>query len=430
MSARIERAVLAVGSMRSRFRAVRGSPRTVWGITPILTLPLLAKCDRLLGLRSQSLVFITYYITKAFDYNLQWIDKISSSPKFQARFSAGFIEVRKWIFYWALMRYDVFHYFYDRGITYTPYRLGINPEELELLQRTGKRLYTYAYGADVRTRDTVLRNGGHNICSTCPAPMTHCICSEEEGRRNIENIRKVATQMIATGDMRIHVPGYRELFYWPIDVYEARFAYVGVRPRGDRPLRIAHAPNHAPFKGTQYILDAVERLQREGHAIELVKVQGVPNDEVLALFRSSDVIADQLIQGSYGYTALEGMALGKPVIAYLREPTMVIDPETCPIINAWPESIYDRLKEILNGCYDLEALGRESRAYVERYFSLHAVALRLGQLYLDTARFPDRVARKIRARMIALEERLPPRPSGRVPVPWPPVPWPTPAGSA
>ena len=36
----------------------------MWGVTPILTLPLLARCDRLLGLRSESLVFTTYYTTK------------------------------------------------------------------------------------------------------------------------------------------------------------------------------------------------------------------------------------------------------------------------------------------------------------------------------------------------------------------------------
>src|SRR5262249_53518113 len=42
------------------------SPRTMWGVTPILTLPLLAKCDRLLGLRSESLVFTAYHTTNSF----------------------------------------------------------------------------------------------------------------------------------------------------------------------------------------------------------------------------------------------------------------------------------------------------------------------------------------------------------------------------
>jgi glycosyltransferase involved in cell wall biosynthesis len=419
LTERIERGLPAAASRLSRFRALRGWQRTLWGTTPILTLPLLAKCDRLLGLRAQSLVFGTYYITSAFDINLLWVDKFTLSPRIRAKYLWAYAAARKLIFFWALLRYDVFHYFCDRGIMESPYRIGISPVELSLLKRMGKRLYTYTYGADVRTRETVLALGGHNICKTCPEPMKFCICSDEAGRVNMENIRQVATQMIATGDMRMHVQGYRDLFYWPIDVDAKRFAFVGVGARGDRPLRVAHAPNHPQFKGTQYIFDALERLQREGRAIELVKIQGVSNEEVLKLFRSCDLIVDQLIQGSYGYTALEAMALGKPVIACLREPAMVIDPRTCPIINAWPETIYERLKDVLDGEYDLAMLGREGRAYVSRYHSLQAVALRLGELYLDTARFPDKVNRKIRTRMAELESGLPPRPTSRPPVPWP-----------
>ena len=51
-------------------RLARGTVRTLWASTPILTLPILAECDRLLGLRSASLVFNTYYITRSFDINL------------------------------------------------------------------------------------------------------------------------------------------------------------------------------------------------------------------------------------------------------------------------------------------------------------------------------------------------------------------------
>jgi hypothetical protein len=37
----------------------------MWAVTPILSLPLLARCDRLLGLRSDSLVFTSYYVTSS-----------------------------------------------------------------------------------------------------------------------------------------------------------------------------------------------------------------------------------------------------------------------------------------------------------------------------------------------------------------------------
>ena len=156
----------------------------------------------------------------------------------------------------------------------------------------------------------------------------------------------------------------------------------------------------------------------EGRQIELVRVQGVSNNQVISLFETCDLVADQFIAGFHGYTALEAMGLGKPVLCYLRGPAMTIDPATCPIINAWPGTVYDRLKDCLDGRYDLPALGRRSRTYVEHYYSLEAVALRLGRLYLATARFGGRIDRKILRRMDMLEPLVPPLISGPPPVPW------------
>ena len=160
--------------------------------------------------------------------------------------------------------------------------------------------------------------------------------------------------MMAMGDMLAYVP-VRAIFI------SGRWTPAGfvtsVRTGLGDMLRVAHAPNHAHFKGTHYLVAAVERLQTEGRAIELVRAQGVPNSQVMALFASCDLVADQFIAGFHGYTALEAMALGKPVLCYLRDPSMAIDSATCPIINVSPETIYDTLKDCLDGRHDLAALG-------------------------------------------------------------------------
>ena len=67
---------------------------------------------------------------------------------------------------------------------------------------------------------------------------------------------------------------------------------------------------------------------------------------------------------------------------------------------------------------DLAALGHRGRAYVEHYYSLEAVALRLGRLYLTEARFGARVDRRIARRMALLERDLPPVIAAAPPVPW------------
>jgi hypothetical protein len=88
------------------------------------------------------------------------------------------------------------------------------------------------------------------------------------------------------------------------------------------------------------------------------------------------------------------------------------------MINVSPDTIYDTLKDCLDGRHDLAALGRRSRAYVEHYYSLEAVALRLGNLYLTTAGFGERIDRKIARRMAGLQKLLPPLIAAPPPIPW------------
>ena len=155
----VAEALFAVIVKRARAATARrfaqGAVRTLWASTPILTLPILARCDRLLEFRSSSLVFNTYYITRSFDINLILFEGAVRLTRSRWCLSV----FRHFVFAWALLRFDVFHYFYDRGLLLSEKRYGINSEEIELLLKSDKRLYTYAYGADVRSRDITLDLG-------------------------------------------------------------------------------------------------------------------------------------------------------------------------------------------------------------------------------------------------------------------------------
>jgi hypothetical protein len=75
---------------------------------------------------------------------------------------------------------------------------------------------------------------------------------------------------------------------------------------------------------------------------------------------------------------------------------MALDAAQCPIINADPDSLYEVLRDCVRGRYDLEALGRRGREYVSRYYSIEAVAARLGELYLESAGLPSRLNAALR----------------------------------
>jgi hypothetical protein len=201
-------------------------------------------------------------------------------------------------------------------------------------------------------------------------------------------------------------PGCEALHYWPIDT--KRFRATPPRPESPR-LLIAHAPNHMHFKGTAYLEAAVQRLQKAGVDIELVKVAGVPNPEVMRIFGTVDVVADQFIGGAYGYAALEAMALGKPVLTYVRSPDLVEAADECPLLNATPDVLDDVLLWLVQNRHRLPAIGAQGRAYVERWHSIDAVAERLGRLYEKTGNFPPAVIRKIhmhRQRRAAIRNSL------------------------
>lgn len=352
---------------------MRGLQRSFWGVTPILTLPLLARADRLLGRQAETGVFVTYHITRNFDWNMSaqqaWV--LAHMPH---RYSIWCES----LFLLALMRFDAFHYFYDRGIMAPAARFGINHHELELIGRHRKQLFTYAYGADVRGRDATLALGRWNFCVDCDAPGRYCICNADELAESMRPVIPIAKAMNAMGDMLTYVPNTNHLNYWPIDTARFKAAPPRRRPPGSR-LVVAHAPNHGHFKGTRYLLQAIDALRSEGLDIELKRVQGVPNEEVLALFEQADVVVDQLVGGFYGYTALEAMAVGRPVITYVRSVDLLLP--GFPLLNATPDTIEQMLRCIYLGEFDLDQLGREGQAYVQAQQSIEAVSQRLAVMY-------------------------------------------------
>lgn len=158
----------------------------------------------------------------------------------------------------------------------------------------------------------------------------------------------------------------------------------GARQEG--PLRIVHAPSQRELKGTRFVIEAVDRLKREGLGVDLTLVEQCPYADVREIYESADVAVDQLIAGWYGGFAVEVMALGKPVVCFIRDADVARIPvemrRDLPLIQASPESIYDVLGSLLrNRRAELPRIGQESRAFVERWHDPVQIARRLKKDY-------------------------------------------------
>jgi glycosyltransferase involved in cell wall biosynthesis len=167
-------------------------------------------------------------------------------------------------------------------------------------------------------------------------------------------------------------------FKWfPVDCDALRPRHTGVRTR---PV-VMHAPQHRTIKGTAMLCEAAERLTARGVPLVLRLVEKVARDEALQLFADADIIADQFCMGAFGMFALEGLALGKTVIAYLDQEHLGDPVFNLPIVNANASNL-EQVLGILLQVRELRArIGQAGREAAEHYQSIEALAEVWGQLY-------------------------------------------------
>jgi glycosyltransferase involved in cell wall biosynthesis len=146
-----------------------------------------------------------------------------------------------------------------------------------------------------------------------------------------------------------------------------------------RPV-VLHAPSSRRRKGTEHVVAACEGLD-----VELDIVEGVRHDEARRRYERADIVVDQLNAGWYGIFALEAMALGKPVLSYLR-PEAVQQTERemgveVPVVPVTKDTLRERIAELAASPDERRRIGASSRAYVERIHDADRGADRLIAIY-------------------------------------------------
>ena len=351
-------------------KLLRLKPAVIWGPTPIINIVDSSEILKRLGYRSRTLVYSTYFITDRFDYNLK---PLIQNP------AVGYW-LPNLVFLWSLLKFDVFHFFYDGGLWSG---MKIVPKarwlELPLLRLAGKRIVAMAFGADVRVREWNEHWLPVNACQECPEPGRHCVCDARSAAASTRYYRDWCHALIAMGDMHDYVFQSRKDFYhWPIDLEEVR--YVGPPKRNSR-VRFVHSPNHRFFKGTRFIEAAIASLQQQGYPVELDIVERVSNAEAKRRYAEADVVVAQCVIGWIGYTEIEGMAIGKPVVTYLRNADYLPEPAACPLVSASPVELENELKRLAENAELRRELGRRGRRYVEQCWSYDALAPRYAELH-------------------------------------------------
>ncbi|WP_061810756.1 glycosyltransferase family 4 protein [Rossellomorea vietnamensis] len=267
--------------------------------------------------------------------------------------------------------YDVFHYHDMPEGVYTP-----TYEELKILKDIGKPLVIQHHGSEVR-RLSVARNFNNpyvqvknywqnetiiiNRLQQWGAIFDHAIVADHELYPYVKDYYKNVHIIRQPIDLNSIMPSY------PI--------------KGNQVPLIVHAPTNQKVKGTQYILEAVEMLKKEGYKFKFMLLQNVSHDFAKTIFQKADIIIDQLCIGAYGTFSIEGMAFGKPVVCYIRKDLIRKYPKDLPIVNANPANIYTQMKRLITNHDYRNYLGRGGRKYVENHHNSIKIARELHELY-------------------------------------------------
>lgn len=262
--------------------------------------------------------------------------------------------------------FDIFHFHYATTIME-------DFQDLPLIKEKGKKMIMHHWGNDVRFHEQAkIKNPYAYTGDSPPNEVMH------------ERLTKISTYIDESIVQDYEVFPYVEPYYKKVHVIPIAIDLDKFQPHYPDaekkvPL-ILHAPTNPAFKGTEYIEKAIDELKKT-HTFEYRRIEKMNHLEAIKLYKEADIIVDQILCGSYGLFSVEAMALGKPVITFIRPDLVKKFPETLPIVNGNIVTVYEKIKMLLENPEMRVELGKLGRKYVEMYHAKEKVVDKLIEIY-------------------------------------------------
>jgi hypothetical protein len=287
----------------------------------------------------------------------------------------------------APLDYDVLHFYFGKTLlSWDDYLSGDDYRylDLEIANRLGKPVFFTLQGCDVRIAGESTKLAFTPCRSDACSLFSSCISKEDDKRRRFlsEVLPKADRVFYLNPELSRYVPGGEFLPYSSVDIQS-----MAVHPpkTGGRP-RIVHAPSDASIKGTPHILQALRALRKKWD-FEFVLVQNMAHERALEVYRTADIVIDQVLAGWYGGVAVEAMAMGKPVLCYLRYEDFDCVPDDLiadlPIANIRPDRLAEDIAVVLGRRSEWGDWSERSRRFVETWHNPRVIAEAMIELYKD-----------------------------------------------
>lgn len=288
-------------------------------------------------------------------------------------------------------KYDIYHYNFGSSLLEFP---GLGMELLELPFIDDRKIVVTYNGCDARQKYARMQQTDICACKyeACYAGVCMDKGIEERKKKRIEKFKKCgATFLSLNPDIMNFLPSSTQFLPYTVAAWhEIETDYRPKKYTNLQKIKIVHAPTNRVTKGSDAVIEIINRLQKKyPNYLELVLVENQPYQEALKIYKTADLVIDQLRVGWYGAFATEVMKMGKPVIAYINEQDLHFIPKTMAkecmeaIISANEYTLEATLEEIINNIKILKEKNEAQLEYVYKWHDPKYVASLTKKIYQD-----------------------------------------------
>lgn len=281
-------------------------------------------------------------------------------------------------------KYDIYHFNY--GSTLVDFmNYGVHLWDLPYYK--GKKVITYN-GCDARQKFQTMNRTEFSAChqKNCYNGMCNSGRLDKIRKFRISKVEKHVDHIFSVNpDLMYNLPkdkttflpytiaGWDDINYKPFSIKEK--------------IRIVHSPTNRAAKGSSYILNALDNLQKKYTNIEVTLIEKIPYAQALKLYQEAHIVIDQVLIGWYGAFGVEVMKMGKPLGVFIQEKDLFFIPEEMKkdlndaIINLNPYNIESELSKYLENTDLLVKKSQASVDYVNKWHDPLYVASLTKKVY-------------------------------------------------
>ncbi|QQE80316.1 glycosyltransferase [Alicyclobacillus sp. SO9] len=246
-------------------------------------------------------------------------------------------------------------------------------KDLQIAKALNKKMVMHHWGNDVRDVERL------NQRLKYPLPLGYH--STQQIQDKLQKLSAyIDTAIIQDNELYEFIkPYYKNVYILPLALNTSDLAPAYPDMTKQKPL-LVHAPTNDEFKGTKYVEAAIAALQTR-HQFDYQRIEKMDHKTAMSWYSKADVVIDQLLCGTYGLLSVEAMAMGKPVVTYIREELKPTYPGQLPIVSASPDTLESTLEDLILHPKKRRILGQQGRHYVEKYHDVRVVTKQLIAIY-------------------------------------------------